>query len=64
MLKKITKGLFTKDYLEISYLKLSKPKIFKFLIFFAKIGQLFKFLLPGNLKSMLMLLQKNTKQNA
>ena len=32
---------------------LPKPKIFKFLIFFAKIGQLFKFLLPGNLKSML-----------
>ena len=32
---------------------LPKPKIFKFLIFFAKIGQLFKFLLPTNLKSML-----------
>ena len=32
---------------------LPKPKIFKFLIFFAKIGQIFKFLLPGNLKSML-----------
>ena len=32
---------------------LPKPKIFKFLIFFAKIGQLFKFLLPENLKSML-----------
>ena len=34
-------------------LTLPKPKIFKFLIFFAKIGQIFKFLLPGNLKSML-----------
>jgi len=32
---------------------LPKPKIFKFLIFFAKIGQIFKFLLPHNLKSML-----------
>ena len=32
---------------------LPKPKIFKFLIFFAKIGQIFKFLLPNNLKSML-----------
>jgi len=32
---------------------LPKPKIFKFLIFFAKIGQIFKFLLPSNLKSML-----------
>tara|TARA_Y100001958_G_C21205241_1_gene531402 strand:+ start:43 stop:1344 length:1302 start_codon:yes stop_codon:yes gene_type:complete len=32
---------------------LPKPKIFKFLIFFAKIGQMFKFLLPRNLKSML-----------
>ena len=32
---------------------LPRPKIFKFLIFFAKIGQLFKFLLPTNLKSML-----------
>ncbi len=32
---------------------LPKPKIFKFLIFFAKIGQIFKFLLPTNLKSML-----------
>ena len=32
---------------------LPKPKIFKFLILFAKIGQIFKFLLPKNLKSML-----------
>ncbi len=32
---------------------LPKPKIFKFLILFAKIGQFFKFLLPKNLKSML-----------
>ena len=32
---------------------LPKPNIFKFLILFAKIGQLFKFLLPKKLKSML-----------
>ena len=32
---------------------LPKPKIFKFLILFAKIGQIFKFLLPKNLKSIL-----------
>ena len=32
---------------------LPKPKIFKFLIFFSKIGQIFKFILPNNLKSML-----------
>ena len=32
---------------------LPKPKIFKFLILFAKIGQIFKFLLPKNLKGML-----------
>ena len=32
---------------------LPKPKIFKFLILFAKLGQIFKFLLPKNLKSML-----------
>tara|TARA_A100001015_G_scaffold318400_1_gene438197 strand:+ start:1649 stop:2950 length:1302 start_codon:yes stop_codon:yes gene_type:complete len=32
---------------------LPKPKIFRFLILFAKLGQIFKFLLPKNLKSML-----------
>jgi glycolate oxidase iron-sulfur subunit len=32
---------------------LPKPKNFKFLIFFSKIGQIFKFILPNNLKSML-----------
>ena len=30
-----------------------KPKIFKFLILFAKLGQIFKFLLPKKMKSML-----------
>tara|TARA_B100000945_G_scaffold321266_1_gene334836 strand:+ start:3222 stop:4523 length:1302 start_codon:yes stop_codon:yes gene_type:complete len=32
---------------------LPKPKIFKFLILFAKIGKMFKFILPKKLKSML-----------
>ena len=39
---------------------LPKPKIFKFLILFAKIGQIFKFLLPKNLKSMLDVAPKKT----
>ena len=51
--KKYKRPFFEKLFRDFLSKTLPKPKIFKFLIFFAKLGQPFKFLLPKKLKSML-----------
>tara|TARA_Y100000817_G_C16813082_1_gene525146 strand:+ start:10 stop:1311 length:1302 start_codon:yes stop_codon:yes gene_type:complete len=51
--KKYKRPFIEKQFRNFLSNTLPKPKIFKFLILFAKIGQIFKFLLPKNLKSML-----------
>tara|TARA_B100001175_G_C19481362_1_gene627290 strand:+ start:210 stop:1511 length:1302 start_codon:yes stop_codon:yes gene_type:complete len=51
--KNYKRPFYQRAFREFLSKTLPKPKIFKFLIFFAKIGQFFKFLLPSNLKSML-----------
>tara|TARA_B100001029_G_scaffold174073_1_gene173740 strand:+ start:1246 stop:2547 length:1302 start_codon:yes stop_codon:yes gene_type:complete len=50
--KKYKRPFFEKIFRDLLSKTLPKPKIFKYLIFFAKLGQLFKFLLPKKLKSM------------
>ena len=50
--KKYKRPFFEKMFRDLLSKTLPKPKIFKYLIFFAKLGQLFKFLLPKKLKSM------------
>ena len=51
--KKYKRPFFEKLFRDFLSKTLPKPKIFKFLILLAKIGQPFKFLLPKKLKSML-----------
>ena len=51
--KKYQRPFIEKTFRNFLSKTLPKPKIFKFLILFAKLGQIFKFLLPKNLKSML-----------
>jgi len=51
--KKYKRPFFENLFRDFLSKTLPKPKIFKFLIFFAKLGQPFKFLLPKKLKSML-----------
>ena len=51
--KKYKRPFFEKVFRDFLSKTLPKPKIFRFLILFAKVGQIFKFLLPKKLRSML-----------
>ena len=51
--KKYKRPFFEKIFRDFLSKTIPKPKIFKFLILFAKLGQIFKFLLPKKMKSML-----------
>ena len=58
--KKYKRPFFEKLFRDFLSKTLPKPKIFKFLILFSKLGNLFKFLLPKKLKSMLDVAPKKT----